>query len=138
MDPAARNALLLRGRAASAGLLADACTIRRRTGTATTDDTTGVVTHAYVAPDPYAGPCRVQQAKATSAEPEVGEDTAVMLALEVQLPMSVVGLQIGDEVHLTASLTDPDLVGRIFLIRSLAHKTDATARRVQCTERTDR
>jgi hypothetical protein len=62
----------------------------------------------------------------------------VLLALEVQLPMTVVGLQVGDEVHMTGSRTDPDLVGRVFLVRALAHKTDATARRVQCTQRTDR
>lgn len=117
----------------------DTCTIRRRTGDKAGDDVTGKVVHTYVSPDPYAGPCRVQQARlSTSSESTVAEDTAVELSLEVQLPIAVSGLQIGDEIHMTASVNDPDLPGRVFLIRSLAHKTEATARRVQCSERTDR
>lgn len=134
-----RASVLADGRRAAEAGMVDACIIRRRTGAQTTDDDTGDVVHAYVTPDPYTGACRIQQARlATSGERNVGEDTAVLLALEVQLPMSVTGLQVGDEVHVTASLADPDLVDRVFIIRSLAHKTDATARRVQVSERTDR
>lgn len=133
-----RQDFLAEGRAFAEDGMVDACIIRRRTGQKTSDDITGVVTRAYVSPDPYSGKCRVQQTKATGADSTVAEDTVVELTLEVQLPMTATGLQVGDEVHMTASLTDPDLPGRVFLIRGLAHKTDATARRVQCTERTDR
>jgi hypothetical protein len=133
-----RTEFLAEGRAFAEEGMVDACTIRRRTGEKTTDDVTGKVTHAYVSPDPYSGKCRVQQTKATGRDSTVAEDTVVELVLEVQLPMTVTGLQVGDEVHVTTSLTDPDLPGRVFLIRGLAHKTDATARRVQCSERTDR
>lgn len=134
-----RESVLARGQAAAARIRVDACIIRRRTGAQTTDDTTSDVVHAYVTPDPYSGPCRIQQGRlATSTESTVAEDTAVKLALEVQLPVSVTGLQVGDEVHITTSASDPDLPGRVFIIRGLAHKTDPTARRVQCTERIDR
>lgn len=133
-----RASALARGRVAAELGMVDACTIRRRTGQTTTDDNTGQVVHAYVSPDPYAGKCRVQQTKSTSSEATVAEDTSVELTVEVQLPMTVTGLQVGDEVRMTTSATDPDLPGRVFLIRSLAHKTDATARRVQCSERIDR
>lgn len=131
-----RAALLGRARAAAEAGMVDTCTIRRPlTGEQT--DGYGNVTAAYTDPDPYVGRCRVQQARfGSSAQRDVGEDQVVLLSLEVQLPMSVTGLQVGDEVHLTASLTDPDLPGRVFRIVSLAHKTDASARRVQCTERT--
>ncbi|GAA2566361.1 hypothetical protein GCM10010435_44420 [Winogradskya consettensis] len=131
-----RAALLARARAAAEAGMVDACTIRRATGERVSDGY-GDVTDEYVDPDPYAGKCRVQLSRySSSSETDVGEDQVVLLAVEVQLPMSVVGLEVGDEVHMTASQTDPDLVGRVFVIRSLMHKTDASSRRPQCTERT--
>lgn len=115
--------------------MVDACTVRRRTGESTDLDT-GAITPTYLSPNPYAGRCRVQQAQAQAQQHDAGQDYLLLLRLEVQLPMSVVGLQVGDEITITASVNDADLVGRVFLIRDLAHKTEATARRVQCTERT--
>jgi len=126
------EAVLARGRAAAERLMVDACTIRRATGEGSDDD--GNVTRTYE--DLYAGKCRVQQTSAQAAQEDVGEDAQLMLRLEVHLPMSVVGLEAGDEVTITASAHDPDLPGRTFLVRDLAHKTHATARRVGVTERT--
>lgn len=128
-----RAALLARARAAAQRGMADTCTIRRQSGE-TRDDTSGTVTPTYS--QLYAGPCRVQQQLAQSQQHDAGEDYLLLLRLEVQLPMTVVGLRVGDEVTITAAVYDPDLPGRVFLIRDLAHKTDASARRVQCTERT--
>lgn len=51
--------------------------------------------------------------------------------------MSVVGLEAGDEITITAATFDADLTGRLFKIRDLMHKTHATARRVQIIEKTD-
>ncbi len=130
-----RASLLARGRSAAEAGMVDACTIRRVTGRVSDPDT-GEQVVTYLTPDPYVGTCRVQQATAQAQQQDVGEDYLLMLRLEVQLPMSVVGLEVGDEVTVTASAHDPDLVGRVFLIRDLAHKTHATARRVQVTERT--
>jgi hypothetical protein len=130
-----RAVVLARGRLAAELSMVDTCTIRRRTGVTTNQDT-GVPTVTYLSPDPYAGKCRVQQHQAQSQQQTAGEDYLLLLRLEVQLPMSVVGLEVGDEITVTASANDPDLPGRTFLIHDLAHKTDATARRVQCTERT--
>lgn len=130
MNPAA---VLARGRAAAEALMVDTCTLRRRSGE-TTDPDTGEVTGTYT--DVYDGPCRVQQAGTQAGAEEPGEAYVLMLRLEVQLPMSVTGLEVGDEIEITASVHDPDLVGRVFLIRDLAHATHKTARRVQVTERT--
>lgn len=113
----------------------DTCTIRRQTG-ATTDPATGERVPTYLSPNPYSGPCRVQQHQATADQQDAGQDYLLMLRLEVQLPMSVTGLQVGDEITMTASVNDPDLPGRVFKIHDLAHKSEATARRVQCIERT--
>jgi len=110
----------------------DACTIRRSTGEAT--DANGDVTDTY--DDLYTGKCRVQQHQATADRQDIGQDNLLLLRLEVQLPMSVTSLEVGDEITITSSVSDPDLPGRVFRIHDLAHKSDATSRRVQCMERT--
>jgi hypothetical protein len=124
---------LARGRAAVEALMVDACTITR-VGERDTDTTTGEVTEPVSTL--YTGQCRVQQAQAQATEETVGEDHLLLLRLEVQLPMSVTGLEVGDLITITASVHDPDLPGRVFRIHDLAHKTHATARRVQCVEKT--
>jgi hypothetical protein len=124
---------LARGRAAVEALMVDACTITR-VGERDTDTTTGEVTEPVSTL--YTGQCRVQQAQAQATEETVGEDHLLLLRLEVQLPMSVTGLEVGDLITITASGHDPDLPGRVFRIHDLAHKTHATARRVQCVEKT--
>jgi hypothetical protein len=127
------DSALARGRAAAERMMVDSCTIRRRTGESTAPD--GNVTPTYLSPDPYTGRCRVQQRTAAATPADAGEAYALMLSLEVQVPMSVVGVQADDEVTITASV-DPDLVGRTFLVRALAHATHKTARRLQVVERT--
>ena len=122
---------IVRGRRAAEALMVDTCTIRRPTGTGSDDDGNVVVTYQPV----YTGKCRVQQPNAQAAQQDVGEDYQLLLRLEVHLPMSVVGVETGDEVQVTASQLDPDLPGRVFLVRDLAHKSHATARRVGVTER---
>lgn len=113
--------------------MVDACSIRRRTGESTDDD--GNVVPTYGEPL-YSGKCRIQQPNAQAAQADVGEDYLLLLRIEVQLPMSVTGLEVGDEITVTASRHDPDLPGRVFVVRDLAHKSHATARRVGVTERT--
>lgn len=128
-----RESVLARGRAAAEAGMVDSCTIRRVTSS-TSDPDTGVETPTWA--QLYAGQCRVQQATAQAQREDIGEDHLLLLRLEVQLPMTVVGLEVGDEITVTAAASDPDLPGRVFLVHDLAHKTDATARRVQCIERT--
>lgn len=123
---------LAAGRRAAERLMVDQCTIRRRTGETTDDD--GNVTPTYS--DLYAGRCRIQQHVGQAAQADVGEDYQLLLRLEVHLPMSVVGLEVGDVIEVTASVHDSDLPGRSFVVRDLAHKSHATARRVGVQERT--
>lgn len=130
-----RASVLALGRVAAEKGMIDACLIRRPTG-ATTNPDTGARTPTYLTPDPYTGKCRIQQHQATADRQDVGEDSLLLLRLEVQLPMTVTGLQVGDEVTVTASVNDADLPGRVFRIHDLAHKSEATMRRVQCIEKT--
>lgn len=123
-----------RGRTAAEALMVDACTVTRITGRAT-DTTTGEVTDVIAAL--YAGKCRVQQSRGEARREDVAEDRVALLRIEVQLPMSVTGIQVGDVVTVTASALDSDLPGRVFRVQDLAHKTHATARRLGVVEVTD-
>lgn len=128
-----RDSVLARGRTAAEAGMVDTCTITRVTGS-TTDQDTGdrVETRAT----PYTGKCRLQQNIAQADQRNVGQDLVLLVRSILQLPMSVTDLRVDDEVTFTASASDPDLPGRVFLIRDLFHKTDATARRVGVIERT--
>lgn len=128
-----RSSVLARGRTLAEAAMIDTCTVRRLTGTVTDPDT-GARTPTYSTQ--YTGPCRVQQHQATADRQVAGEDFLLLLRLEVQLPIAVTGLQVGDEITMTAATHDADLVGRVFKIHDLAHKSEATSRRVQCIEKT--
>jgi hypothetical protein len=130
-----RASITPQGRRFAEAGMADACTIRRVTGT-TTDDFSGTVTPTYATL--YTGKCRVQQITGTGRPHDVGEDFVLIQRIDVQLPVAgTEGLKVTDEVRITASVHDADLVGRSFLVHDLTHKSEATARRVACTERTD-
>jgi hypothetical protein len=126
-------AALARGRALAESLMVDTCTITRVTGE-TTDTDTGVVTPTTA--EIYAGRCRVQQSQlgADSTPASPGEVSVRLVAFEIQLPMSVEGLRVHDVITIDTSSLDPDLVDRRFVVLGLAHKTHATARRVQVQE----
>ncbi|MBM0277814.1 DUF6093 family protein [Micromonospora tarensis] len=126
---------LARGRRAAERLMVDQCVIRRDAGT-TYDPETGYPTPSTT--EVYAGKCRVQQAGGSAAgsasDRDVGEALLLVVRLEVQLPISAVGLQVDDVVEVTTSVHDPDLPGRRFRVRDVSHKTHATARRLGCEE----
>jgi uncharacterized protein DUF6093 len=120
------------GRAAAERLMVDTCTITR-SSVAFTDPETGhqVKTTTTV----YAGKCRIQMQMPGSANAsEPGEAYLLMLNLSVQVPASVTGVQPGDIVTVTAAAHDPELVGRTFRVKDLAHKTHATSRRLGVQE----
>src|SRR5690348_14673080 len=110
-----RASVLARGRAAALAGMVDACAITRVTGH-TTDPDTGVQTPTTETV--YEGACRVQQWSPSSARPaDVGEDYQLLQATELQLPIDATGVQVGDQVEMTASAHDLDLPGRVFRLR---------------------
>lgn len=123
---------ILRGQAAAERLMVDTCTVTRLTGQANVPDTGQVVnTYTTIYPTPGGvGRCKVQRpVRPPNARPEnVGEANVFMARLELHLPVSAVGIRSDDVVTITAS-QDPDLVGAVFHLRELAHKTFQTARR---------
>lgn len=111
--------VLARGRVKAEQRMVDECVIRRP----------GVI-------DPiYAGPCEVLQDQGGDAQDDV-DAYALDLQLVLKLPIRAAGLQLGDEPELTASSRDPDLVGKLLRIQGLAYESNATCRRLRCTERT--
>lgn len=125
------TAVLTRARAAGLALMVDTCTVTRvdNAGT-TTDPETGVVTYAYTTV--YTGPCKVQTVGSTLARPEViGDATRYLGRLELHVPVTGTTGDItsDDIVTVTASVNDPGLVGQVFHVRQVSHKTWLTARR---------
>lgn len=120
----------LAGRAAAEALQVDACTITRVAGQ-TTDLQTAAVTPTTVTV--YSGKCRIQghsgHSPSTARPVTVGGAYTFQSPFELQIPMSVVGVQINDVVTVTASVLDPDLPGRKYWVKELAAKTHATSRR---------
>jgi uncharacterized protein DUF6093 len=121
------------GQAAAERLMVDQCTIRRR-GTSTVDDNTGEETPTWS--DVYGGVCRVQQRTAGAQSYTPGEDQQLLLRVEIQLPLSVTGLRVDDQITITAATHDPDLVGAVLIVRDLFAKSHPTSRRVGVIRRT--
>lgn len=81
------------------------------------------------------GKCEITQDPGEAQEE--GDAYALDLRLVLKLPMSVSGLQRGDEATLTVSVHDQDLVGRVLRIQGVHHESHAKARELYCTERTN-
>lgn len=129
-----RQTVLARGRAAAEAGMADTCTIRHTTGT-TTDDLTGAVTPTQTVV--YTGPCRYQTRDAQGLRVESGAVSSVVLRREVQLPVTTsTGVSHGDELTVDTCVNDASLVGRVFSLRDIPGKSEATARRMSCEEPT--
>ena len=127
------TSVTLRGQVAALALMQDACTVTRITGQSTNTQT-GAVTNTTSTI--YTGKAKIQQVVTGGlARPaSVGEAQVWQLPLHAHLPMTAVGVQVGDIVTVTASVLDPDLVGRTFWVRELFHKSYATARRLGLEE----
>lgn len=122
------TSVTLAGRAAAGRLMVDACTVKRLTSHST-DPETGLVTPTYTTV--YTGKCKVQRTPhPTNSRPlTVGEAVVFAAYIELHLPTSVLGVGTDDIATITVVLLEPDLVGTVFHLRELAHKTFQTARR---------
>jgi hypothetical protein len=115
--------------------MVDSCTITRTTVTGTDPDTGQQTTSTATI---YTGKCRIQQigqGGGTARPATVGEALVFQQPFVVQLPVATsAGVDNGDLVTVTAATNDPDLSGRRFWVKELAHKTHATARRLGIEE----
>lgn len=123
-------------------LMLDTCTVGTPTG-AITNTTTGVVTVTYTnvygpaitpLPGKRAGMCKVQSTTTAEANPTVGGATFTVLRGGVHFPVGAFTPAVGQVVALTSVALDPLLVGRVFRVVSLLHKSQATAYRLGVEE----
>jgi len=112
-------------------LMLDTCTVGNPTG-AITNETTGVVTVTYT--NVYTGRCKVQSTSGTESNPTVGGATFTVLRSEVHVPVGAFTPDDGQVVTITACALDALLVGRVFRVVSLLHKSQATAYRLGVEE----
>lgn len=123
---------LLRGRVKAEGLMVDAGELRG-------PDVKGPLgSDGTYSPTPgalkYAGKAKMQTTD-TMGHPEHAAERVVMRTrFELHLPMSVAAAAVDDVWTMTASVLDPELVGRRFRVASLLHKSFMTARRITVEE----
>lgn len=121
---------LARGQAAALALMVDTISVTRlNPATTTTDPDTGVVTKGYTTV--YTGVGKIQRTPQSSrvTPTSVGQAERFMSRLELHLPLAATGVLADDIVTVTASVHDPDLVGKVFHVREIAAKSWQTARR---------
>ena len=125
------EAAVLAGRREAEALMVDACTVTRPGGPVTDPDT-GNVTPSMT--PVYAGPCKVQQTISQASNPEAGGHAFTVQDSRVDFPVSAGPLLVDDVVTVTSSVLDPQLVGRVFRVIELFHKSFATAQRTRVSE----
>lgn len=95
------------------------------------------VTGKYaVQPGPlkYAGKAKIQTTDTIGDAKQAAERIVMRTRFEVDLPMSAPAAAVDDVWRPTASVLDPELVGRRFRVVSLLHKSYMTARRLTIEE----
>jgi len=124
-------AAVLAGRREAEALMVDECTVSRP-GDPVTDPETGNVTpgSTFV----YSGPCKVQQTISQASNPAAGGHSFTVQDSRVDFPVSAGPLLVDDVVTITASVLDPQLVGREMRVVELFHKSFATAQRTRVEE----
>jgi hypothetical protein len=119
----------------------DTCEVSRP-GDVVTDPETGNVTNTptriYPTPEQLAagnpGRCKVQQTVSQASNPVAGEHSFTVQDSRVDFPVDAGPFKVGDVVTMTASVLDPQLVGRTFRVDELFHKSYATAQRTRVKE----
>ena len=135
------GAAVIAGRAEAELLMFDACTVDRP-GPPVTDPETGEVTPSmeriYPTPEQIAagnpGKCKVQQTIAQSSNPTAGGHSFTVQNTRWDTPVSAGPFAVDDVVTMTGAVLDPQMVGRVYRVVELFHKSGATAQRVRVEE----
>jgi len=120
----------LRGRAAAERNMLDTATVTSTSRTI--DQTTGaeIVTSTQA----YTGRCKIQSGATQESTPEAGGATITVQRSEVHFPVGAFVPAIGQVVTITAAALDPLMVGLVFRVVALLHKSAGTAYRLAVTE----
>lgn len=127
------QSVTLRGRVAAERHMVDACTVTRATGNV--EGPGGVVTPTTATI--YTGKCRLMvrtRERLGGSWNVVGEAAVIVSRLELQLPVSAAEVLEGDRVVITASVLDPQMVGKVYAVRDVMVKSYLTSRRITVIE----
>lgn len=115
--------------------MVDTCVIRAPSTFGDMDPDTGVrpETPGAVA---YSGRCKVNTFEPHESTPESGDHVFTVQRNQVHIPATVT-VPVGHMVTITAAQLDPNLVGRVFRVAAILHKSMATANRLQVEEVTE-
>lgn len=124
------QASLTAGREAARRLMTDTCRVTTAGGAPVYDAETNTSTPA-TATVLYEGACRVQQTAITSSV-TVAVDAVGVRTYTVSIPVGAGDVERAATVTVLTSTFDPDLAGRVLRVRSVLHKSHATAQRIDC------
>jgi len=82
----------------------------------------------------YTGPGKIQTTDTIGNAADAAERAVMVTRFGAHLPMTAAAAAVDDVITVTASLLDPELVGRRFRVTSLVHKSLMTARRLSVEE----
>lgn len=119
------------GRTQAELLMFDSCTVDRP-GPVVTDPDSGVAAPSLTRI--YEGKCKVQQTIAQSSNPTAGGHSFTVQSTRWDTPVSAGPFAVNDVVTMTGAVLDPQLVGRVYRVVELFHKSGATAQRVRVEE----
>jgi hypothetical protein len=123
-------------------LMVDRCEIRAPSTFGEMDPDTGIrpaVPGALVygpTVAPLYGRCKVNTFEPHESTPESGDHVYTVQRNTVHIPATVT-IPVGYMVTVSASQLDPNLVGRVFRVAAILHKSMATANRLQVEEVTE-
>ncbi|WP_433460696.1 DUF6093 family protein [Micromonospora sp. CA-248212] len=106
------------------------CRVERPAQQALWDDQAGK--NVYPPPELlYEGPCRYQYLSA-AGQPVVADTTTPLADVRITLPVGSVVYQANDQVTLTATATNPDLVGRGLSVTAVSGSSISWQRDLTC------
>lgn len=92
-------------------------------------------THETAKADPatvYEGKCKVQLVSVTEQTAQTGGSLVELFAERVDVPTSVIDVQVDDDVEILTSVLDARLPGSHARVKVIPAKSYATARRLGC------
>lgn len=121
------------GRRMAVSRMTDQCRVTRP-GPEVWDEAAGQ--HVNVPVVVYTGPCRIKQPSTAATDAEAGSQLITVNHVHLHLPVSAVGVQVGDTAEIVASPTRPVQAGRKFRIVESFDGSQTTALRFR-VEATD-
>lgn len=116
------------GRRMAVSRMTDTCTVTRGDGGEVLDPATDKWV-PVPAVSVYSGVCRVKHATTGAAQVDAGSQLLAVSQLELHVPVSAVGIGVGDRVEITGSATRAEQVGRVFTVTAEFDGSQTTALR---------